>query len=54
METTSQKQLTENRINQIFKSDVLNTREMLLIKGGDVNDTENNSGGSDDQEDGFN
>ena len=43
-----------NRLSTIFENEILNTREMLLIKGGDGNNTENTSGGSDDQEDGFN
>jgi hypothetical protein len=43
-----------NKLSSIFENEILNTREMLLIKGGDGNDTENTSGGSDDQEDGFN
>ena len=43
-----------SRLSTIFENEILNTQEMLLIKGGDGNDTENTSGGSDDQEDGFN
>ena len=53
MKTTNQEQMTEDRINLIFENDVLNTREMLRIKGGDADDDVNH-GGSDDQEDGFN
>ena len=53
MKTTTQKQ-AENILSSVFEKEVLNAQEMLLIKGGDVNDTEDTSGGSDDQEDGFN
>ncbi|MBS3776747.1 MAG: hypothetical protein KGY70_16235 [Bacteroidales bacterium] len=54
MKTKTKQQATENRISQVFENEVLNAREMLLIKGGDANDTDDNSGGSDDQQDGFN
>jgi len=54
MKTQTKQEATENRINQIFENEVLNAREMLLIKGGDANDTDDTSGGSDDQQDGFN
>ncbi|MBS3776746.1 MAG: hypothetical protein KGY70_16230 [Bacteroidales bacterium] len=53
MKATDKKQ-QDSRLSSIFKKDVLNTRDMLLIKGGDANDTDDNSGGSDDQQDGFN
>ncbi|MBS3771414.1 MAG: hypothetical protein KGY69_14280 [Bacteroidales bacterium] len=53
MKTKTKQEATENRINQIFGNEVLNAREMLLIKGGDANDTEDQSGGADQQEDGF-
>ncbi|MEF8811701.1 MAG: hypothetical protein V5A47_12315 [Bacteroidales bacterium] len=43
-----------NSLSSIFENEVLNAREMLLIKGGDANDTDDTSGGSDDQQDGFN
>jgi len=43
-----------SRLSSIFENEVLNKREMLLIKGGDANDTDDTSGGSDDQQDGFN
>jgi len=54
MKTKTKQKATENRVSQIFENDVLNAGEMLLIKGGDVNNTEDQSGGADQQEDGFN
>ncbi len=53
MKATIQKQ-ESNSLSSIFEKEVLNTGEMLLIKGGDGNHSDDTGGGSDDQEDGFN
>ena len=56
MKTTNQFTDQKNESNRLYQleNNRLSIEQMLLIKGGDVNDTENTSGGSDDQEDGFN
>ena len=56
MKTTNQCKTQKKESNQLdqLENNRLPVDQMLLIKGGDVNDTEDNSGGSDDQEDGFN
>ena len=56
MKTTNQFTDQKKESNRLFQleNNQLPVDQMLLIKGGDVNDTEDTSGGSDDQEDGFN
>jgi hypothetical protein len=56
MKTTNQftNQKKESKRFSQLENSRLPLEQMLLIKGGDENDTEDNSGGSDDQQDGFN
>ncbi|MEF8984967.1 MAG: hypothetical protein V5A51_10295 [Bacteroidales bacterium] len=47
-------QKKENNYMNHLENYSLQVSQMLLIKGGDANDTDDTSGGSDDQQDGFN